>query len=82
MLSDKNKKHFVTFCAILGFLWLIMYAIPDIFVKLFDTTLGNAILLLTVVGVGYKHLEIGVSLAIVLVILFQFSHMSHNYMLL
>ncbi len=79
MLTPKTKQHLVTLFAILGFLWVIMYAIPSIFVQLFDTAIGNAILVLAVAMVMYKHRNFGIALGIGLVIAYQFSHMSHGY---
>ena len=82
MLSPKMRSHFVTLCAILGFLWLIMYAIPGIFVQIFDTAIGNALMVLAVAAIAYKKRELGIIIGIVLFILYRVSHMSHGYMLL
>ena len=57
---------------ILLVLWLIMYIIPSFFVYLFNTLLGQLILLLIVLGTGYYKLYWGIGLAIIFIILYRF----------
>jgi len=62
--------------SLLIFLWLVMYAIPGLFVNLFDTFLGQMILLATVVLCGMYSLHLGIGIGMIIVILYQFSHMA------
>ena len=43
--SEKNMNMFVGLISLLIALWLVMFAVPDLFVSLFDTPLGNLILI-------------------------------------
>lgn len=71
---------FVGLLSLLIALWLVMYFIPSIFVNLFDTTLGNFLLLVFVVLAGMRDMTMGVGLAVVLLVLYRFSRMSTMYM--
>lgn len=71
---------FVGLLSLLIALWLVMYFIPSIFVNLFDTTLGNFLLLVFVVLAGMRDMTMGVGLAVVLLVLYRFSRMSSMYM--
>lgn len=80
LLSKKNMNMFVGLLSLLIALWLVMYFIPSIFVNLFDTTLGNFLLLVFVVLAGMRDMTMGVGLAIILLVLYRFSRMSSMYM--
>ena len=75
VFSRKNMNLVVGLISLLIFLWLVMYAIPGLFVNLFNTFLGEMILLGIVVLCGMHSLNLGVGMAIMFVILYQFSHM-------
>jgi hypothetical protein len=79
-LNKKNMNMFVGLLSLLILLWLVMYFIPSIFVNLFDTTLGNFLLLIVVVMAGMRDMTMGVGLAVVLLVLYRFSRMSTMYM--
>ena len=51
-MNKKNMNMAVGLLSLLVLLWLVMYFIPSIFVNLFDTTLGNFLLLVFVVLAG------------------------------
>ena len=80
IFSKKNMNMFVGLLSLLIALWLVMYFIPSIFVNLFDTTLGNFLLLVFVVLAGMRDMTMGVGLAVVLLVLYRFSRMSTMYM--
>lgn len=80
LLNKKNMNMVVGLLSLLITLWLVMYFIPSIFVNLFDTTLGNFLLLIFVVLAGMRDMTMGVGLAVVLMILYRFSRMSTMYM--
>ena len=75
IFSRKNINLIVGFITLLIFLWLIMYAIPGLFVSLFDTILGKFILLGFILLAGTYNLNLGIGIAAILIILYQFSHM-------
>jgi len=53
-----------------------MYAVPSLFVYMFDTILGNLILVAFIVLAGMYNMNMGIGLAIVFLVLWRFSHMS------
>jgi hypothetical protein len=52
-----------------------MFAIPSLFVNLFDTILGNLILVAFLFLAAMYQIDLAVGLAIVFIILYRFSHM-------
>ena len=52
-----------------------MFAVPSLFVNLFDTSLGNLILLVFIFLATMYNINLAVGLAIVFIILYRFSHM-------
>ena len=79
-MSKKNMNMFVGLLSLLIVLWLVMYFIPSIFVNLFDTTLGNFVLLVFVVLAGMRDMTMGAGLAVILLVLYRFSRMSSEYL--
>ena len=77
LLSTKNINIFVGLFSIIVVLWVVMYGIPGMFVSLFDTLLGNFILLAIVLASFMKSKTMGVMIAAVFIILYQFSHMKY-----
>jgi hypothetical protein len=75
LLSSKNINMFVGLFSIIVVLWVVMYGIPGIFVSLFNTLLGNFILLGIVLASFMKSKTMGISLTALFIILYQFSHM-------
>ena len=73
--SPKNMGRVGTCLFALIVLWMIMFAIPQLFVSLFDTLLGNLVLVGVILLVGMIDVNIALGLAIVFMILFRFSHM-------
>ena len=76
--SEKNMNVFIGLFSLLVALWLVMFAVPNIFVKLFDTPLGNIFLIGFIIMAGMHSILMGIGMAIIFVILFRFSHMSHS----
>ena len=69
VLSRKNLNLAVGLIALMVFLWLISYAIPNLFVQMFDTGLGNLILLGIVGLASMANINLGVGLLIMFFIL-------------
>jgi hypothetical protein len=76
IFSRKNVNLFVGLLSLLLVLWLIMFAIPSLFVNLFDTGLGNLILIAFIFLAAMYNVKLAVGLGVVFMILFRFSHMS------
>ena len=75
IFNKHNVNLIVGLITLLLVLWLIMFAIPGVFVSLFETILGNLILLsFTVLALMY-NITLGVGMAIIFIILYRFSHM-------
>ena len=76
LFTKKNFYMIVGILSLLIFIWLIMYLVPSFFINLFNTFLGNVILLGLVLFIAMFNKNIGFGIAIVFIILYQFSHMS------
>ncbi len=78
VFSKKNLNLAVGLITLLVVLWVVMFAVPSLFVSLFDTGLGNLILLAFVALAFMYNTNLAVGLAIVFIVLWRFSHMSHD----
>ena len=67
----KNNNIFVAIVAVLALFSVVLYAFPAAFVFLFNNILGNLLLALGVIGVGYFDFRWAVGLAAIFVILYQ-----------
>lgn len=76
----KNKTNLFHLLAILVGLWLVLYLIPEMVVSLFNTLLGNFILLIATLLVFIQNRAYGYLCAIVIIILYRFSHLSRENM--
>jgi hypothetical protein len=75
VFSRKNLNLVVGLITLLIILWVVMFAIPGLFVTLFDTILGNLILIAFIFLAGMYNMNLAVGLAVVFMILWRFSHM-------
>ena len=73
-----NVNLIVGLISLLVVLWIVMFVVPGIFVNLFDTLLGNLILIVFIILAGVYNITWGFWFAVVFIILFRFSHMSHS----
>jgi hypothetical protein len=76
LFSRKNINLVVGLITILIILWVVFFAVPGLFISLFDTVLGNLILLLFIFLAAMYDINMGIGIAIVFIILWRFSHMS------
>jgi len=74
-----SRTELIGVLSILIAIWTILYIIPSFFVSLFNTFLGNLILLFVVILVGMKNYAYGVVLGIVLIIVYRFSHIKEGF---
>lgn len=72
LINEENKTILIGLLTILIGLWLVMYLIPSFFVSLFDTILGNLILFVIAVLVGFHNYKYGLGLGLVFIILIRF----------
>lgn len=78
VFSKKNLNLAVGLITLLVVLWVVMFAVPSLFVSLFDTGLGNLILLAFIMLAFMYNKNLAVGLAIVFIVLWRFSHMSYD----
>jgi hypothetical protein len=76
IFSRKNLNLVVGLITLLIVLWVVMFAVPSLFVNLFDTGLGNLILIAFIFLAAMYNVNLAVGLAVVFLILYRFSHMS------
>lgn len=71
-----NELLIIGIMSILILMWIVLYLIPNIFVDLFNTFLGKAILILMIILVSFKNLYQGMLLLIIFVIIYRFITLS------
>ena len=69
---ENNKTKIIGLLTILLFFWLFLYFIPELFVSLFNTFLGNIILLIICILVSLKNYKYGVILGLILLTVYRF----------
>jgi len=79
LFNNENKTMLVGLLSILIALWIILYIIPGFLFSLFNTILGNLILLLSLILVSSQNIKYGIGIAIILVILYRFSHLKEGF---
>lgn len=83
MAKKMSKNIFYSAVGLISILiavWIIMYAVPSLFVNLFNTFLGNVILLGLVLLVAMFNRNLAIVVALILIIMYQFSHMTPQLM--
>jgi len=68
------KHPATTLTYILIALIVTWYAVPGLLASLFNTILGNIILLVGIILVGIKDIKIAIALIILFIIIFKFSY--------
>ena len=74
LFSRNNLNFFVGLFTLLICVWLILFFVPTLFVSLFNTFLGNVILIILIILVAMYKPYLSIGLAILLIILWRFSH--------
>jgi len=62
----------VTLLTLLIALWMVMFALPQLFVSLFDTLLGNMVLVGLIILTAMYNSNAALGLAIIFMVLFRF----------
>jgi len=78
IFNYENKTKIIGLLTILIAIWLVLYFIPQLFVSLFNTLLGNLILILTVILVYANNKIYGVLTGLTLLILYRLSQTSRE----
>ena len=78
-LNEENKTMLIGLLSILMVLWIILYIIPEFLVSLFNTILGNLILLLSLILISSYNVKYGIAMTIILVVLYRFSHLKEGF---
>jgi hypothetical protein len=76
IFSRKNLNLVVGLITLLIILWIVMFAVPGLFVYMFDTGLGNLILLAFIFLAAMYNINLAIGLSMVFIILYRFAHMS------
>jgi len=76
LFSKKNVETFIQLFSALVILWIIMFIIPNLFVFLFDSYIGNLILIGLIILFGIYNLRFAIGFAIIIVILYRFNYLS------
>ena len=74
-----QRSELIGILSILIAIWTILYLIPDFIGSLLNTVLGNIILIITILLVGYKNYLYGFVLGVTLVILYRISHIKEGF---
>jgi hypothetical protein len=78
LTNEDNQKIIIGFLSILIFLWMILYVIPGIFSTLFNTLLGNLILLLGIILLGIKDIKYSLLALLLVIVLYRFSQLNNQ----
>lgn len=77
-INDENKTKVIGILTILIAVWLVLYFIPEVFISLFNTLLGNLILIVTVLLVYMNNRIYGLLIGLLFLLLFRFSQLSRK----
>jgi len=76
ILNETTQTKLIGLLTILIALWLVLYFIPELFATLFNTLLGNLILILASILTFSYNLKAGAILSLSLIILYRFSRLT------
>jgi hypothetical protein len=79
LFNQDNKTILIGLLSILVAIWIILYVIPGFLVSLFNTILGNLILLVSLILVTSQDIKYGIFLAIILIVLYRFLHLKEGF---
>jgi hypothetical protein len=76
IFDDENKIRILGLLTLLTIIWFVLYFIPSVFTSLFNSLLGNIILLLSALLVTTYDVRLGIVTSLVLIVLYRFSRLS------
>lgn len=74
--NNENKTKVIGLLTILIGIWLVLYFIPEVFISLFNTLLGNLILIVSVLLIYMNNRVYGLIIGLLFLLLFRFSQLS------
>lgn len=80
-MANKQLKLAIKVVSVLVVIWAVAYAIPEMVVTLFNTWIGNAVLVGAVVISSMYDMHLGVILAISLLVLWRASKLSEHFII-
>lgn len=78
ILNNDTKTKLIGLLTLLILFWVILYFIPELFITLLSTLLGNLILILSLILVFTHNRAYGMALALLYIILYRFSYLLKN----
>jgi len=75
MKFENTKTKIIGLLTILIGLWLVLYFIPEVFVSLFNTLLGNLILIISTILIFMNNRTYGLIVGLIILILYRFSRL-------
>ena len=75
LFNEENKTRLIGILTILTIMWVILYFIPDMFASLFNTLLGNLMLIVISALTTMYDLKYGVIVSIVFIVLYRFGRL-------
>ena len=76
LFNEENKTKAVGLLTILVGIWFVLYFIPDIFTSLFNTFLGNLILLTIAALITMYDFRYGVIVSLIFIVLYRFARLT------
>lgn len=76
LINDENRTKIIGLLTILVVLWLILYFIPELLTSLFNTLLGNLILLTLSILVLSYNIKYGIVITLLFVTMYRFLQLS------
>lgn len=74
VFTTKNWNLVIGLVVLYGILWGVASVQPDLFVKLFYTLLGNAVLFIFIALAGIYNLNFGIGLGVMFMLLYKFAN--------
>lgn len=75
-LNEETKIKIIGLLTILIGLWLVLYLIPEVFISLFNSLLGNLILIISTVLIFMNNRIYGLIVGMIVLVLYRFSRLS------
>ena len=75
-LNEETKIKIIGLLAILICLWLVLYLIPEVFVSLFNSLLGNLILIMSTALIFMNNRTYGLIVGMIILVLYKFTRLS------
>jgi len=74
-LNEETKIKTIGLLTILIGLWLVLYLIPEVFVSLFNSLLGNLILIISTILIFMNNKTYGLLIGMMILVLYRFSRL-------